>query len=136
MNQALENGASKLMRGLALSAGAGAGAIATVGLVQVLQSQPELTMKIISDWGAPAVLALVVIYLFDRRMGQMIQVSRDNVAAMQSMAGAIDRVATKDYLREQERELLLDHLNTTNAQILREMSGLREMLIGISGGRA
>lgn len=90
--------------------GIGAGGVVALAIFDVVRSQPEMTMKLLDAWGAPFVLMVAGMYLADRRMGQMIQTGKENAQALTSMAGAIDRIATKDDQREREQELLVNHL--------------------------
>lgn len=95
---------------LAKFAGFGAGGVMAVAVIDILRSRPELTIKIISDWGAPFALVVIVMGVFNQRFGQLIQTGKENAQAMTSMAGAMDRIATRDDVREREQELLVNHL--------------------------
>ena len=98
-------------------AGFGAGMVVAMAVLEVIRSQPQMAMTMLDKWGAPFALTVIVVGLFNQRAGQLIQIGKENAQAIGSMAGAIDRIATKDSQREREQEILVDHLNSEMREV-------------------
>lgn len=104
--------------------GISGGVSLTYLLVEILKTDPELSrmaMQTVMQWGPMFVLFAAVLYLNDRRFGQMIhnqnesqkqtlEVQRENTTAQQKMADAVHRLAEKDYERQREMELVIAHM--------------------------
>lgn len=109
-------------RALALTLGFGMG----LGLLHVVYSvtktEPRALLELIAHWGPVFVLSALVIWLGDRRMGELISLNRENVVAQQRMADAMQAIAHKDDERAREQELLIGELTRNSQTILRHMA--------------
>jgi len=104
--------------------GIGGGVSLSYLLVELLKADPELSkaaLQTVMQWGPLFVLFAAVLYLNDRRFGQMIhnqnesqkatlEVQRDHAAAQQKLAESVHRLAERDYERQRETELVVAHM--------------------------
>jgi hypothetical protein len=113
---------------LAKFTGLGAGSLVALALVNMISSQPQLAMGLLDKWGAPFALTVFIVAVFNQRVGQMVETGNKNANALTSMAGAIDRIATKDSQREMEMEILVGRLNGRYDEIRGAQDETREQL--------
>lgn len=107
-----------------LSAGMSGGVGMSYFLVEMLKANPSLASKAletVAQWGPLFVLFSIVLWLCDRRFGQlinnqsetskqMVEAQVKGAVAQQAMADAIALIAKKDDYVTRERELLLNDL--------------------------
>lgn len=89
---------------------AGAGFGFTYVVYELVKTQPEAIIAGLIQWGPMFAIAAGVLMIFDRRGGEFIQANRENAAASQQLADAVNRIAQKDDQVSRERDLLLNDI--------------------------
>jgi gas vesicle protein len=67
-----------------------------VEFFRLLDSQPKDSIELLKSWGPSFLLGILVIAVIGKLLTQMLDISRDGVAAQTQMAEAIGRIAEKD----------------------------------------
>jgi len=106
-----------------LAFGGGAGAAITVVLV-LAEKEPRLLIQAVTGFGPWWLMGFLVIALMYQGGGKLLQVARDNASSQQSLADAVNRIATKDDERNREMELVVNYLARNSKQALDELGQL------------
>jgi hypothetical protein len=107
-----------------LASGAGAGATVMYLLWTLAQEEPKAFIEALTrlgeSWGPTAIIAALIIIVFAKVGGQLIEVNKENglaatatARAMQEMADGVKRIAEKDDERQRENELKLNFMIST-----------------------
>lgn len=78
-------------------------------VLDILHQQPQMLTAIVS-WGPLFVLAVIGIYVVDKRAGQFVAATEKNAVATAQLAASVDVLSRKDDQRERETEIVLNHL--------------------------
>jgi hypothetical protein len=118
-----------------VSGGAVSAYLAITMLKDVVKAEPRMILQTLTNWGPLFFFAMVIVFLGDKRFGEMITVSRENAdaalqnaKAMQELADGVRMIASRDDQRAREQELLLDHLNSTNQRIFDSLDAIQESI--------
>lgn len=112
-----------------------------IKVLDVLQQQPQMVEKIL-NWGPPFFLAVLGIYLVDRRAAQFVAAQERNAGAIERFVGEQHRLADstrdiaesvhfvsqRDDQRAREQDILLDHLAQNSEQVLEKLHSIMERL--------
>jgi hypothetical protein len=108
---------------LVLSLISGAGVMSIIS--RLASSQPKEMLAMVGNWGPLFALAFFMLYVGDKRTGQMIEITQKNAEAQQRMADAFQQIAQKDDLRGREMELGMAMLGRNSEKVLQHMVELR-----------
>jgi hypothetical protein len=75
-------------------------------LFQLLNAQPKEAIDLLSHWGPNFVLGLLIVAIIGGLLSQVVDISRDGVAAQRQMAEAMGKIAEKDDRQLQEIQTL------------------------------
>ena len=109
---------SVTMKGALLTGGAGVGAALAFSLVDAIRAEPKVFLSILANWGPLFGVAIVLMILGDRRMGELIASNRANADAQARMADAIQEIAGKSDSETMEQRRLMSYIGSQMEKIL------------------
>jgi|SRR6185437_10753273 len=109
--------------------GTGAGIMAIVS--RLAANEPKAVIDLVGNWGPLFALALFLIWVGDRRTGEMLAVSRESALSQQKLADAMQQIAQKDDIRGREMELGMATMGRNMERLLQHMVEMRNEIVSL-----
>jgi biopolymer transport protein ExbB/TolQ len=114
-----------VVKTLIFGSGAGLGAMVAYIVWDAVHAKPDLAIQLIGQLmngqSALTIVLLVVVYFGDKRVGEGIQVMRENTSAQRDLADAVKTMASKDDREAEEQRLLMSYIATQQEKILKKL---------------
>jgi hypothetical protein len=121
----------KIIGHLLIGSGVGAGGGIVLALAYSVAQKPELLIDALKSFGAQFLLGVIALAFVNQRVGEGLNVLRENSASQQKLADAVSMMATKDDRQDEEQRRLMSFVGTQMEKIL-ERLGEQERAKGAS----
>lgn len=127
-----------MLKKIVFGGSVGIGATIAYVFLQAILKQPDLVkllINVVGSWGPLMVVLLVGMYFANERMGEGLQVMRDNTSAQQDLANAVRSIAEKDDRTAEKQALLLGYVGQQLDKTLVQLTAISEKLNHLGPGK-
>jgi hypothetical protein len=108
--------------------GVGLGAALGYFLMSATGDERKLLIETVAKFGPWFVMGIAGIVFVDRRVGEGINVLKENASSQQKLADAVSSIANRDDERARENEIVVGVLARNSSEILSRMKGIEQAL--------
>jgi hypothetical protein len=98
---------------------------------QLLKVEPKSAIELLSRWGPNFILGLLIVAVIGGLLSQVVEISRDGVAAQRQMAEAMGKIAEKDDRQLQEMQTLVAFTAQQSERLNNRLDGTDKKLDAI-----
>lgn len=95
---------------------------------RLMNAQPKEALELLARWGPNFLLGILIVAVVGGLLSQVVEISRDGVAAQNRMAEAMTRIAEKDDRQLQEIQTLAAYTAQEGRRVHDRLDGVEGML--------
>jgi hypothetical protein len=119
---------SEIAKRLLTGGSVGLGAALGYFLMSATGDERKLLIETVAKFGPWFVMGIAMIVFVDRRVGEGINVLKENAASQQKLADAVSAIANKDDIRQREQELTMATLVRQQEELHGKIDGIADTL--------